>query len=334
MNYLISIIIPMYNVEQYIEKCANSILSQNNENIEYIFIDDCSPDRSSKIVNNVALKYNLSEPQCRIIKHDINKGIAGTRNTGIDLANGKYIFQIDGDDYIEPNAIKNIITAINETDADIIVFDYYLEWKKTFKRVEHKFSNNKIDYLKMLIEGETETAVWNKVIKRALFNENNIRFVEGVNYGEDYMVIPKLVYKANKIFKLKENLYHYIRWNVNSYTSNLSERNIGNLHSVLENHKKYFLNEEYLINIESNLDFGYICKLLDLIKECNNEEKLLEIKKYFNDDFNIILLKEKISFYKVVILFFYKKNLNSFLIYLVRFNKYILFLLQYLKGRK
>lgn len=94
MNYLISIIIPMYNVEQYIEKCANSILSQNNENIEYIFIDDCSPDRSSEIVNNVALKYNLSEPQYRIIKHDINKGIAGTRNTGIDLANGKYIFKL------------------------------------------------------------------------------------------------------------------------------------------------------------------------------------------------------------------------------------------------
>lgn len=76
----------------------------------------------------------------------------------------------------------------------------------------------------MLIEGETETAIWNKVIKRALFNENNIRFVEGVNYGEDYMVIPKLVYKANKIIKLKENLYHYIRWNVNSYTSNINKK--------------------------------------------------------------------------------------------------------------
>lgn len=321
MNYLISIIIPMYNVEQYIEKCANSILSQNNDNIEYIFIDDCSPDRSSEIVNNVALKYNLSEPQCRIIKHDINKGIAGTRNTGIDLANGKYIFQIDGDDYIEPNAIKNIITAINETDADIIVFDYYLEWKKTFKRVEHKFSNNKIDYLKMLIEGETETAVWNKVIKRALFNENNIRFVEGVNYGEDYMVIPKLVYKANKIIKLKENLYHYIRWNVNSYTSNINKKNIDNINLVLKDHFEYFSKINNYKEIKDSLDYGFLLKKFDLIKGVITVNDLKYIEKSINFNGNLINLKKLKFFNRFVLTLSWCEFYCSIIILLILYKK-------------
>ncbi|MEG0697951.1 MAG: glycosyltransferase [Algoriella sp.] len=128
MNPKVSILVPIYKVENFIECCATSLFEQNFEHIEYIFVNDKSPDRSIELLKGVIEKYPHRKANVKIIDHQENKGLAGARNTGVENATGEYILHVDSDDYLDLNAIDLLYTKAVETNSDIVTCNYVLEW--------------------------------------------------------------------------------------------------------------------------------------------------------------------------------------------------------------
>ena len=123
----VTIAVPVYGVEPFVEKCAISLFEQTYTDIEYIFVDDCTPDLSVDIIKRTLDRYPNRKEQVRIIKQQENKGCPAARNLAVQLANGEFIFHVDADDYIEPDAINTLVTIQETTGADLVVGNYIIE---------------------------------------------------------------------------------------------------------------------------------------------------------------------------------------------------------------
>lgn len=224
MNHpLVSILIPVYGVEDYIARCASSLFEQSYDNIEFIFVNDCTKDQSIEVLKKTIADYPKRSEQVRIINHEHNKGLAGARNTAVAAARGKYLMHVDSDDFlIEPNAVETIVEKCELEDLDICFFD----GKKYYKDKEVPYSENipdiKEEYLKLLLKQSRLSSIWGQMIKTSLYQKYNILCVEGLNFGEDYCVKPLLLYYTNKYAHLEACLYGYNNMNENSYTYSFS----------------------------------------------------------------------------------------------------------------
>ncbi|MBJ9954547.1 MULTISPECIES: glycosyltransferase family 2 protein [unclassified Acinetobacter] len=331
MKPLISIIVPIYNVEKYIGKCIQSVFDQTYENIEYIFVNDCSPDKSVQIIELELKNYPNRVKNVHIIHHSENKGIAATRNTGLKHASGLYILQVDGDDYIEKDTVYSLVEVALAEKADIVTFDYFLEWKEKNKIVSHYYSDNKNEYLKFILEGRSEPAIWNKFIKKELFLEVGASFHDGVNYGEDYMVVPRLIYGAKKIIKIDKPFYHYIRWNVNSYSSNIKDKNIKDLVFVLNEHLKYFVDFKGEKGLYPSIEKGLELKIIELLRDVSSISQYNLIYKLFVVEDRVFYSSG--SMYGKIVMYLFKNKFFFMLMGIQRIIKFLRMNVQYIKGR-
>lgn len=261
----VSILVPVYGVEQFIEKCAVSLFEQTFEDIEYIFINDCSMDRSIEKLEGVLEKYPQRKVQVKIINHIHNKGLAGARNTGIENATGDYILHVDSDDYIEKDMVQLMYAKAIDENADIVACDFMLRWISDQKIAKQNIGNNKVDFIQLMLSASTMVGLVNKMIRRSLYIKNNIRSFEGINLGEDFITTPRLVYFSNKIVKVNKPLYHYIQTNANSYTSNLNKKNIDNVIFVLNYLTTFFQEKDDFELYEKAILQGKINKKIELI---------------------------------------------------------------------
>jgi len=220
--FLVSILVPVYGVEQYIERCARSLFEQTFSSIEYIFVDDCSPDNSIDLLKQVISYYPERKDAIKIIHHDKNRGLAGARNTAIDAATADFVVHVDSDDYIELNCIELLVKKQQETGADIVSSGILCH--KGNNTIEWPPSNDKnsYNYSLRLIERVTSVNIWGRLIRRSLYINNCLRVDEKTNMGEDYQIIPRLVWYADKIASIDNCLYHYIYANANSYTDSFT----------------------------------------------------------------------------------------------------------------
>ena len=206
-KHKISVIVPVFNCERYIEKCIYSILEQTFEDIEIICVDDCSTDSSFDILK----KIKRLDDRIVLAHHDKNKGLGGARNTGIMLSNSKYIASVDADDYIEKNMLDVLYRSIKENNSCISVCGY--------KRVsedgvilDKKIFKNKIissDDLTFDIFNTSNPAFWNKLWKKELFVSNNIFFPEKVFY-QDLATTPRIYANIKNISFIEECPYYYL----------------------------------------------------------------------------------------------------------------------------
>lgn len=207
----ISIIVPVYNVEEYLERCVDSILNQTFKDFELILVNDGSTDNSPIICDTYAQKDN----RVKVI-HKKNEGSAIARNVGLNICKGKYIGFVDSDDYIFKTMYENLLNIIIKENAEIAICKY-----KNFKSYEDiKFENSKrtlksfnnIEALEnyFLDYGHKDriihTLIWDKLYKRELFDE--IRF-PNVSFAEDGYVVYKLLYKSKKTIFVYDTLYYY-----------------------------------------------------------------------------------------------------------------------------
>ena len=123
---VVSIITPLYKVEDFIARCADSLFRQSYTEIEYIFVDDCSSDRSVEVLLQVAERYPQLQQQIRILHHESNRGVAAARETGLAAATGEYVYWVDADDWIEPDAIEKMVVRSEQGQKDIIACGWYL----------------------------------------------------------------------------------------------------------------------------------------------------------------------------------------------------------------
>ena len=327
----VSILVPIFNVSSFIERCAVSLFEQTFEDIEYIFVNDCTPDNSIEVLNNVIQRYPNRQAQIRIINHENNKGLAGARNTGIANANGDFILHIDSDDYVEPNMVELLYSKAIAENSDIVVCDFIMEWDNTNRVVEQIWDKNPKIFINKILSVQAVPSVWNKLFKKKLYIENNISTIEGINLGEDLITTPKLLYYSKNVSKVGIPLCHYIQTNSNSYTKNYTEKNINNVEDVLKELTSFFKNKEDFYLFEQSLLEGKLKKKIELIFN-SDEEYWNELFKIFPEinkleDLSFLTIRENIVY------FFIKNNYNSALSWYKKMYNPLFNAVQKLKGR-
>ena len=207
MSELISIIVPVYNVEKYIDKCINSIINQTYKNIEIIIVDDGSKDNSGIICDKLKEKDN----RIKVI-HKENGGLSDARNSGLKIAKGEYIGFVDSDDYIKEDMFETLYNLSKKYNSEISIISYYEIYKEKIisvrdsKKIEEL---SKIDAIKeLLIDTKIQSYAWNKLFRRNLFND--IKFPTNKNF-EDIATTLLLFEKANKVVLLEDPKYYYVR---------------------------------------------------------------------------------------------------------------------------
>jgi len=225
-NIAVSVIIPIYNVEKYIERCVRSLFEQTLEQIEYIFVDDCSPDQSMTILRQLIREYEHKDLSVKIITHNQNKGLPSARNSGLAVATGEYVFHCDSDDWVEKDAMEKMYQAAQTNLADIVWCDWFLSFRNNERYMRQKEVETPIDCIKAMLSGRMKYNVWNKLVKRSLYVENRITFPDGFGMGED-MTMIRLFSFAEKVCYVPNALYHYIQMNMNAFTKTSSDTHLS-----------------------------------------------------------------------------------------------------------
>lgn len=267
MDELISIIIPIYNTEKYLEKCLTSVVNQTYKNLEILLIDDDSPDDSLKIGKQWAKKDKRIK-----VYHKCNEGVSEARNYGIKEAKGKYICFVDSDDYIEYTMIEKLYQKIKDDVADICSCNFYIVRNNIKVLNKRKFEK---DILRDAFKGNGY--VCNKIYKKSIIQ--NVKFNKQIKIYEDLLFNINIVYNSNSPVKysyINEPLYYYEQRNGSAMNSTDYKRNIYSfeaLEKIISLLKA--MNNNYYINYECN----YIGNILKLSKERKQFEQL---KKYIN----------------------------------------------------
>jgi len=218
----ISICVPIYGTEKYITRCAKSLFEQTYADIEYIFINDCTKDNSIRILKEIIDTYPFRKQNVRIINHQVNKGLAAARNTGVLESSGDFILWVDSDDYIDRSLVEKLVKLQKKDHSDIICYDLEVIFSN---RVEYYYNSDYINGKDLCLKMLQEIAphhLCGHLISRDLYIENSIIAKEGINQAEDYQVMPRLAYYAKCISTLHEALYFYDRTNEDSFSNNFN----------------------------------------------------------------------------------------------------------------
>lgn len=207
----VSILVPYHNAATFIKKCAMSLFNQSYNNIEYIFVDDASNDETTEILKDTIQKNANQRKNIKILRNNINKGIAETRNILLKEAAGDYIYFVDSDDFIEEDAIKTFANTANKHNADIVRCCYRTISNNTAQDViKNKIWKDKTELLRQAIGSNDQVdAMWKLFVRRELFTQHNLFFEQGINACEDYIMSVKLFYFANCIVDIPDCLYNY-----------------------------------------------------------------------------------------------------------------------------
>lgn len=194
---LVSVIVPVYNIEKYVSKCLDSLLLQDYENLEIIVVDDGSTDTSGEICDEYAKRDQRIK-----VYHKSNGGLSSARNYGISKAQGEYVCLVDGDDYVKKDFVRIMVKKANEKNADVVICGYNDEVPMA------RMISGREATIKLLIEQENmEIVAWNKMYRKYLFE--NIKYPEGKNY-EDSLTTYKLLAEARGVLYISESLYFYV----------------------------------------------------------------------------------------------------------------------------
>ena len=272
VNPKVSILVPVYGVERFIQRCAHSLFNQTYGNIEYIFIDDKTPDRSIELLKNVVAEFPNRKDFVRTIKRDANRGLAAARTTGISHATGDFLMHVDSDDYIELETVELAVNAMVNNNADIVSFGCFREYaNKTIIQIPPSFKDGKDMCLKFLRKKNINVGVWGRMYRRSLYVNNNIKTLEGFNMAEDFQVTPRLAYYASKVAVIKKPLYHYDLTNENALTFSFDSKKCNQCWKAVEINEAFFKGKGNIYT--EMLEKGKVVILSRDILKCSLDKK-------------------------------------------------------------
>lgn len=273
----VSILVPVYKCEKFVQRCVDSLLKQTFEDIEFIFYDDCSPDKSVDLIKMCLKKYPNRKDQVRIISGKYNIGVAAARNRLLAEADGEYIWYIDSDDWIEPDAVRLLYEAAFLSKADVVSFGFYCE-SISHRTVRHFTYKSKRECLGDVISSNWGV-VWRFFFKRSIAIDNAITLPLGYKGGEDYVFCVKYLFYAKNIFSIDLALYHYVVYNtmsliatkdiqslVHQYDATLTVESFLSKNNILQSYSKNLdLRKSYVVssfNNYFNSIWGRLCLAL------------------------------------------------------------------------
>lgn len=247
----ISVIVPIYKAEKYIERCLRSLFGGSKiDGVEFILINDATPDRSMVIAREVASHYELLN--IIFIENRYNCGVSMTRCIGVEAAHGEYIIQIDSDDWCEADMLEQMYCVAMAEDADIVIADYFDCYNDQCRYSKQRVSSDSVESIKDMLDGGLNCQLWNKLIRRRLYIDHNIHHMEGYKIGEDMLAGIKLIYYASKISYIPRAFTHYMR-NPDSITNNLSEPVLRDWVRVCRAVESFFVYEGIATELEESM---------------------------------------------------------------------------------
>ena len=230
----VSVIVPVYKVEKFIGRCIRSLMEQTLREVEFIIVDDCSPDNSIAVAKAVIEEYPERKWQVRMVRHDVNKGLPAARNSGLAIAAGEYVFHCDSDDFTEPDMLKRMYSEAKRNDADIVWCDWYLSFGQNERYMKQPCYTTPMEALKGILGGVMKYNVWNKLVRCTLYSDNEILFPAGYGMGEDMTMLSLFVH-AQRVAYLNQAFYYYVQQNTGAFSKTYSDRHLVELqHNVGE----------------------------------------------------------------------------------------------------
>ena len=291
MSKLVSIIVPVYKVEQYLKRCMDSVLNQTYKNIEIILVNDGSPDNCPALCD----KYAKIDSRVRVI-HKENGGLSSARNVALDSVKGDYIFFVDSDDWLALDTLE-VLNEYLEKDYDMISFQrtYLTEEKVVEKGEKNPKDMDVSQYIDASFLGRYDFFVTTKIFKAEVFN--NVRFLEGRNY-EDLEIIHRLFLNMEKVVGLDYFLYYYWKGNEGAITNTITMKNIQD--HYLSANEIYHASKKYLEDRgkdASNIVAWYKVEMsqlyIDYLKSTDKDAELFaKIKSE--------IIKEKVNFNRLL----------------------------------
>jgi len=294
----VSIIIPVYGVEMYIERCARSLLKQTLDDIEYLFVDDCSPDNSVEILKQILEDFPFRKKQVKIHKMEKNSGQALVRQWGMKNATGEYVIHCDGDDWVDVDMYKVMYEEAKNKKADVVVCDYCIasdNGKNYVVRGCHATENE--EFVENLLLQRDSWSLCNKLFKRTTYSNKPISYPIGA-MGEDMVICLQLLLNSKKLVYVNKPFYYYYT-NTNSITKKQSkdaiikrfQQSVANASILLDICKQWNLYDKYKEDIDSIL-----LNKKNLLRPLIGEREYYDIWKNTFPEINIsILWNKKVS---------------------------------------
>jgi len=281
MTPVISVIIPFYNMEEYLDRCLTSVRDQSLSNIEIICIDDCSRDGSYSIVS----KHVSKDSRISLIRHDENIGVGGARNTAINIAKADSLAFVDSDDFIQEDMLEKLWNASENGKHDVVCCGFNGIDTEGKTLAEIKYEPREISNIddSLNIFSVCNPAVWNKLWKKDLFISNNIYFPSD-QYFEDMSTQPRLLSKAKQIKIIADCLYHYSARRADSITNSFSAKHINDLFKgfeiILSFLEENNLVQHYSDNFNDYIDAGILNHVKKVTQSTMNDKELVSYLRH------------------------------------------------------
>lgn len=252
----VSVIVPVYGVELYVERCIKSLMEQTLDDIEYIFIDDCTLDCSMSIIENVVNRYPQRISQVKYCKMPINSGSAAVRKYGMLLAKGEYIIHCDSDDYVELDMYDSMYAMAKEQNLDMVICDFFYSDDNRDIRCSQFFDLTKNEVLRLLLAGILHGSTWNKLVRRRIYISNSMDYPIDDQW-EDKALTIQLAFYSKSIGRVNRPLYHY-------YNNSESLSNIQTVNSTIRRYTQMKNNSELILRFleKNNLTSKYKDEIL------------------------------------------------------------------------
>lgn len=205
-HYNVSVIIPVFNAELYIEKCCKSLFGQTLQSIEYIFVNDCSTDKSMLIIRDILKKYPDRISHVKILNNQENYGVSRTRQLGITNSTGDYLIHCDPDDWVDKELYEAMWNAAVQNNSDVVVCDYIEEFNQSSTCIKQVIPHNKKELFRKFTEHKLHSSLCNKLIRRRLLDDYKMG---GVNLWEDMSIVPAIMVASEIITSIYGVYYHY-----------------------------------------------------------------------------------------------------------------------------
>lgn len=303
----LSIIIPVYNVEKYIDKCINSLINQTMKELEFIFVNDGTPDSSVSIIK----KYQKQDKRIKLLEK-VNGGQASARNLGLKHAKGEYIAFLDSDDYVKENMYETLYNRAKKDDLDIVICNYFLAYPNKIEEAKNNITTKKEKIISPKEYITLSPSPTNKIIKREYLINQNFEFPEGIIY-EDLAAIPLLGLNNPKVVYLNEYLYYYVQSDSSTMRNKEYKPKYEDIFKAIKYLYDNMIDKTYNNELEYLLTYHYLylgsLNFYKYKKYKNIELIANDMKKYFPNWHKNKLVQSKFDKKKILYmkLFYHKK---------------------------